>query len=165
MPDSIIEKTCSKCKRTKANSEFYPRKNSMHGTRSECKDCWCKSAGERQKKNRAGHNAANHRYRQTHKEQMQAYQKRYNQTKRGKANNCRNSRKQREKYPERIKAMNAVNHAVTRGDLPHVSLCRCVQCPRQAQEWHHYKGYAPEHWLDVLPLCIPCHRNDRNLSV
>lgn len=164
MSDSIIEKTCSKCKKVKANSEFYPRKNSMHGTRSECKTCWCKAAAECQKKNRAGHNAACRRYRQTHKEQGLAYQKRHNQTEHRKVALRGYAAKQHRKHPERTKANNAVNHAVTRGDLPRAKSLGCAKCPKQAKHYHHYLGYEKEHWLDVLPLCVPCHRKDRKLS-
>ena len=48
--------------------------------------------------------------------------------------------------------------------------CRCGRCPRHclcagdvfdpAKHYHHYKGYDPEHWLDVEPLCLSCHQKE-----
>lgn len=34
----------------------------------------------------------------------------------------------------------------------------CEACGRTCvPHAHHYKGYEPEHWLDVQWLCVPCH--------
>ncbi len=30
-------------------------------------------------------------------------------------------------------------------------------CGKQAEEYHHW-SYAPEHWLDVIPVCNACHK-------
>ncbi len=35
---------------------------------------------------------------------------------------------------------------------------RCANCGKQAEQWHHHNGYEKDHWLDVTPLCIPCHQ-------
>jgi hypothetical protein len=37
---------------------------------------------------------------------------------------------------------------------------KCRDCNEQAEEYHHYLGYAPEHWLDVIALCKDCHRQN-----
>lgn len=55
------------------------------------------------------------------------------------------------------KAGAAVQAAIKRGKLPHVSLLDCVDCGAQAQEYHHHKGYGKGHRLDVIPLCKTCH--------
>lgn len=72
------------------------------------------------------------------------------------------SRKQsqyREKYPDRYKAMNAVNNAILLGKLVRAtdSYCANPECGNKAKEYHH-NSYDPEHWLDVIPLCASCHR-------
>lgn len=56
-------------------------------------------------------------------------------------------------------AAQAVNTAVwSYGSLPKASACQCAICGQAAHHYHHYLGYEPEHWLDVIPLCRPCHR-------
>lgn len=55
------------------------------------------------------------------------------------------------------KAHNAVSTAVRYGKMPHVSTLKCQECGKQAQCYHHHKGYAEKHWLDVVPLCNKCH--------
>lgn len=51
----------------------------------------------------------------------------------------------------------AVYRAVRAGKMPHASTLPCKECGNPAREYHHHNGYAREHWLDVIPLCIPCH--------
>lgn len=58
-------------------------------------------------------------------------------------------------------AHQAVRRARKSGKLPEASEVQCAFCGEPAQEWHHHKGYAREHWLDVIPLCIPCHSTTR----
>lgn len=58
---------------------------------------------------------------------------------------------------KRRRANWAVGNAVERGKLPRVRTLQCTYCPNQAQGYHHHKGYAPEHRLDVIPVCHPCH--------
>jgi hypothetical protein len=59
--------------------------------------------------------------------------------------------------PEKVAAQQSVMIAVRRGDLPKVKTLSCSKCGRKAQHYHHW-SYAPEHWLDVIPLCVPCHK-------
>lgn len=61
------------------------------------------------------------------------------------------------KYPEKIKAQNAVRNATRYDKLPRPDTLQCHYCPAQAEQYHHHKGYAPEHWLDVVPACRNCH--------
>ena len=42
--------------------------------------------------------------------------------------------------------------------LPPASTRQCAECGQKAQSYHHYLGYEPDHWLDVIPLCTRCHR-------
>jgi hypothetical protein len=53
-------------------------------------------------------------------------------------------------------ACNAVRNAIRQGILfrPHA----CSLCPSVEDiQAHHHRGYAPEHWLDVLWVCRTCH--------
>ncbi len=51
------------------------------------------------------------------------------------------------------KARNAVAVAIKNGSLLALN---CPKCGEKG-EAHHYMGYEPEHWLDVLWLCRPHH--------
>lgn len=62
------------------------------------------------------------------------------------------------KYPERIKAHKAVGYAVKSGKFPPASTMVCEHCQEAlASDYHHHKGYEPEHKLDVIALCTECH--------
>lgn len=51
----------------------------------------------------------------------------------------------------------AILRAVKQGMKPATAFI-CADCGKeQAEEYHHHKGYDKEHWLDVIPLCLPCH--------
>ncbi len=66
--------------------------------------------------------------------------------------------------PLKTKAKRAVNHAVESGRLANVKLLPCFDCGKNAQEYHHYRGYKNPHWLDVQALCAKCHRRRHMLS-
>lgn len=61
---------------------------------------------------------------------------------------------------ERMMARSRVAQAVKRGALPPVAQQPCERCGAPAKEYHHYKGYEPEHWLSVVPVCAPCHKRE-----
>lgn len=56
------------------------------------------------------------------------------------------------KYSEKEKqtARNKMTYAIKTGILKQVP---CVKCGIRKVEGHHYKGYNPEYWLDVIWLC------------
>ena len=93
-------------------------------------------------------------------------QRRYRQSKKGKFTIKRfqqtdkmktAQRKYYLKYPERRKARSAVDWAIRSGKLPRPDSLQCHYCNCLAKEYHHYKGYKPEYWLDVVPVCMKCH--------
>ena len=57
-------------------------------------------------------------------------------------------------------ASEAVRQAVKKGTLPQLSRVSCARCGLQAHHYHHWRGYDKEYLLDVIPLCIPCHRKE-----
>jgi len=79
--------------------------------------------------------------------------KNYRQSKEGKAA----QKRFRIRHPEQCKAKDAVKYAINAGKLPHPNTLQCHYCPAQAEEYHHFLGYAPEHWFDVIPVCRKCH--------
>ena len=55
-------------------------------------------------------------------------------------------------------ARRQVNHAIEAERLPRPDTLTCIQCGKPAREYHHHLGYAPEHWLDVVPVCSACNK-------
>lgn len=59
----------------------------------------------------------------------------------------------RKAHPERVKAGDAVKVALRKGTLVRGTCLIANDDCRGQIEAHHYKGYAKEHWLDVVWLC------------
>lgn len=59
-----------------------------------------------------------------------------------------------------------VNHLVQQGRLPRPETQPCISCGHlgsdRRHEYHHHKGYAAEHHLDVVVMCATCHRKDHH---
>ena len=100
--------------------------------------------------------AAQKRYNQSEKGKV--VHKRYQQSEKGKAARRTAKKNFNARNPNYVKAKAAVNNAVRDGKLPGVNTLLCSYCPNPAQQYHH-PSYEPEHWLDVLPACIKCHKN------
>ena len=42
---------------------------------------------------------------------------------------------------------------------------RCYKCKGfPAQHYHHYLGYAKTNWLDIVPLCVQCHKSEHTIK-
>lgn len=61
------------------------------------------------------------------------------------------------RWPERTSTRGRLHSAIKSGHIPPAKNYRCVDCGKQAAEYDHYLGYAPEYALVVHPVCIPCH--------
>jgi len=103
--------------------------------------------------------AALKRYRQS--EKGKAALKRYEQTDKGRKNRSNQTKQFYIRHPDQSKARTAVNYAIRDGKLPRPDSLQCHYCPARAEQYHHHKGYAQEHWLDVIPACIKCHSSSR----
>lgn len=80
-------------------------------------------------------------------------------------------KKDRNKYspfppsnPIRRKAGRAVNRAIESGKLARAADVPCARCNHighdRRHEYHHHRGYEKEFWLDVICLCLRCHRKE-----
>lgn len=127
---------------------------------------------DKSEKGKAIHRKAKKRYRQTEKgkatekryqqtEEYIDYRKRYNQSEQGRAVQIVGQRRFQARHPEQCKAIQVVRDAIRIGKLPRPDTLQCHYCPAQAEQYHHHKGYAPEHRLNVIPVCILCHGKTR----
>lgn len=146
MATQIITKRCTKCKQIKPLSEFHKNCRAKDGHQVGCKVCNCKQMRE---------------YRQTERgrESHRIESAIYGQTEKGKATQCRAKKRDYLRYPKKMKARNAIVHAVAAGKLPSAKTLKCVYCGKEAKQYHHWKDYEPEHWFDIVPVCRKCHRD------
>ena len=158
MPDAIQTKRCSHCKEIKPTSEFHKNRSTSDGLSGWCKSCniaTAKAYSQTKKGKEVKHRTAR-TYSQT--EKGKEVQRRYWQTERGKKVHRQIACKQRLLYPEKVRARNAVGNAIVSGKKAKPKTFKCADCGGQAEMYHHYLGYAPENWLDVIPLCFACDR-------
>jgi len=183
MSETIQTKRCSKCKQIKELSDFYKDRSHKDGYCSECKICNLKKQ-EKYHRTEKG-KAASSRYQ--HSEKYKIAEKRYQQSEKGRIANRKRVKNYRqtekgkktyyearqryyksEKYKAYYKkwclkhrnqrnAKNAVYLAIKQGNLTPANILSCHYCDQPAKEYHHWHGYEPEHWLDVIPVCKKCH--------
>lgn len=92
------------------------------------------------------------------KKQIKEYNKIYHKTPEYKKRSILYQKKTRKKFANKYKARELIATEVKRGNIPKISFLVCKICNKQAQEYHHYLGYEKKQWLDVIPLCINCHK-------
>ena len=143
-------------------TEFYSDKRRADGLYSRCKTCHLEAtqaygATDKGKESKRNYSRSE-RGHKTHRDAAHKYSK----SEKGRAtirawfrDNWRNYYDPAD--PERG-ARWMINNAVRRGKLPPASSKVCERCGKKAKEYHHYKGYSRDHWLDVIPLCIPCDK-------
>jgi len=184
MSEQIIAKTCRICKQTKNISEFNKDSKMRGGHVNICKICQREQQAQNRKryqqtenfktaqrkycqgekgKEKRKHYRQSERGKAVHKHYEQSEEgklarKRYHKSEKGKAKLLRAAKQQRIRHPDRVKAREVVNNAIRVGQLPRLDTLQC-SCGETAKHYHHHKGYAPEHWLDVIPVCFGCHKH------
>jgi hypothetical protein len=164
---------CTACHITKPIDRFGKDKRHAGGRRRQCKECrraayLARTTPEQRRETFAAYratpvgqeacNRGNRKWRKSAK--GRAYYQRpefleYNRQK---------VARYRERNPEKVAARNAVRSAKKRGDLKPARNCLCSYCGHQAHDYHHYKGYAPEHHLTVVPICKVCHQRAEEVA-
>lgn len=141
-------KQCSRCKQIKVVSEFSKNRARKDGYHNQCKVCRIDS---------------NRNYRKTDKSKIanRKGNKKYRKTAKGKASLRDGQKRFYARNPNYEKAKHAVNHAIESGKLISPKFLLCHYCTKPAKEYHHWHGYEPEHWLDVVSVCIECHGKQR----
>lgn len=164
MAEPIKTKTCRVCKQTKPFSEFHKNRSSKDGHINNCKVCRLIRIKEYSQTEKG--KARYKRYKQT--EKGKATQKRYRQSDKGRKVDTRGKKRFGIRHPEQIKAKKAVKRAIKTGKLPRPDTLLChyrlqhPDCEYHAKQYHHWHGYAPEHYLDIVPVCMKCHIKQHN---
>lgn len=178
----MTQKYCNKCQQWKDTSEFYKHGGHKDGLSSNCKACTNKAVAEYRQTDKGAEVGKRARRKYKEGDKGKTVNLRYNKSEKGRENYRRGYKKyitsphgkerikeykrsdaSKESYrrryaehPDRARARTTVNRAVAKGRLPKVSTQICAHCGLSAQNYHHW-SYEKEHWLDVVPLCIPCH--------
>lgn len=152
MIEPPAKKTCTKCGQRKLAGAFSKNRRAKDGLQPWCKRC--KASHRATPKVRAATASYYSSYLASPK--GRAAKDRYIASPEGRASQHRTKARQRALHPQRIAARQAVQRAIRRGDIPPASAHACC-CSEQAGEYHH-PSYAEDRHLDVVPLCIPCHK-------
>lgn len=59
-------------------------------------------------------------------------------------------------HPDIVRAAWALKCAIRTGKIARSMYCQSCNSPCRTDA-HHHKGYAKEHWLDIIWLCRRCH--------
>lgn len=165
-------KYCPQCKTLKNENEFGRDKHTKSGLR-----CWCKTCSTAKtrayEKTTAGQKSkakyhSSEKYRQRTREQGRRFRRgekyrvikrRYNQSEKGKKQ--ANLTYERAKESGKLKARKHLNDAIYAGKFPPAKNFPCFfsgpECSIK-MDYHHFKGYSPEHYFDVVPLCRRHHK-------
>lgn len=146
MVTEIIPKRCSQCKQNKPLSEFSKNRSTKDGLQDWCKSCL--KAYQQTDKGKAVYSKA---------------AAKYYRTPNGKATIYKANAKYRACHIIITKADWAVNSEVRAGRMPRPDTLFCHYCSKPAKHYHHYKGYEPKHWLDVVPTCRKCHKKQSHM--
>ena len=142
-------KVCTKCTQWKPFNQFSRNKNTQDGLKCQCKEC--DAEYNQSPKGRA----SKRRYNRSPKGRQA--QRRYDKTPKGKESRRRCAQARSARYPQKLAAEAFVRNAIRNGEIHAASELSCKDCGKQAEHYHH-PSYKREHWLDVIPLCLKCHR-------
>lgn len=156
-----MNKTCTKCRQTKPIEEFGVYKRSPDGHKPRCKVCYREdnnnAYAELPDDKKVTRYEKAKQWVSSHREKMTEWQRSWRRSHPEKTYQI--NQKYYESNPEIVQAHRAVAYAVNRKRIQPADSFVCSACKtKQAQDYHHYMGYAKEHRLDVIPLCRACHR-------
>jgi hypothetical protein len=143
-----MTKVCNKCGIEKGISEFYKHVRCKYGVRKTCKVCVKKyNRSDTRRRNNIIYKRSD-KGKASIQKALQGSQKIYER-----------NRYKTEEGRLRNQAYAAVYYSIKRGDIPPVTECICSVCNKEpASEYHHISGYSKEHRLDVVPVCLSCHK-------
>ena len=132
-------KKCTKCKEEKELNYFAIDRQKKDGLRPRCREC--ENTEYREKYDSSVELRQKIRVRVKNKKNRKKYPE----------HNKKRTVEYANKYPERIKAVNAVNHAIRDGKMKRGS---CAICGKDGTQGHHHDYSKP---LDIVWLCRSHH--------
>lgn len=147
-------KVCWTCRQAIPAGGFSRSKRSKDGLQTQCKQCfaeyqrnWLAKVGAKERRVLL---------------MAQWFDKHPGYKKEHRAKNVARDRERRQIHrannPEVYKARYCIFRLVKSGKIPRAKELTCVTCGKPARHYHHHRGYAREHWEDVIPVCVSCHR-------
>lgn len=70
------------------------------------------------------------------------------------------AKKRRILQPDKVKARKFIQNAVRDGRIIKPKFCEQCKGNKVRIEGHHYNGYSPSCWLNVIWLCVSCHKKE-----
>ena len=153
MAETIITKTCCVCKIVKPINQYYKASTNRDHRSNECKECKHARGSQYAKTDKRKASLRMYAQSERGKEVVKKSQARYRKTQKSRVR----AERWRMKHLEVHAAKHAVSYAIRTGRLSPIKSMKCKFCQKQAQQYHHYAGYAKEHRLDVVPVCQSCH--------
>jgi len=148
----MTSKKCSKCGIEKELTQFGNQKQGLFGKRSSCREC------SRLQFNAWYAHKSKMEPEWAEKRKMDAINWAINNPEKRSIIAKRRNIKEKNQSPDKIKARALVNQRVRFGRIPKASSLTCINCGKQANHYHHHKGYSFEFRYDVVPVCHSCHR-------
>lgn len=147
-------KFCPSCRETLPLEEFWRHIGHKDGLQTYCKKCTLLKHRKRLAKNIGVRERLSLKGAQWRADRPGYYKE--NRAKNA-ARSAELQRLRRAKNPDEPRAQNRITRLVRSGKLPRPADCQCDSCGKQAAHYHHHRGYAREHWEDVIPVCRSCH--------
>lgn len=135
-------KVCRVCQKTLPVDEFFRDSHNKDGFMGICKKCQAQYRRNRYANNpgvRERQRLAHLKWQKEHPGRIKDYT---------------------DNNPDKVQAKSAINSLTRSGKIPRAKDCKCVTCGEQAYDYHHHRGYLPEHWGSVIPLCRACHKQE-----
>ena len=149
-------KQCPRCKEFSDN--FNKNKSKPDGLQNYCRVCQAESSRKYNHSDKGKTRIVRYKSAEEFKSKNKVWQKKYSQTGNGILSNRKKVIKYQVDNPAVKKAHDAIYYARKIGKIPSPEALQCLECGNQAKEYHHHLGYAKENRLNVIPLCIPCHK-------
>lgn len=146
---------CSKCKETKLVSEFPRDRITPTGYGYYCKKCHGAAVHAGKMRNPEKYNEARRLRKRLRYAERQERDREYYLRNRERI--VARGRIWYDHSPQSWKAHKAIQGAVRKGELPKIAGVLCARCQAAAGNYHH-PSYHEDDRLNVIPLCVSCHR-------
>jgi len=142
-------KVCNTCLKELPVDMFHKNKSALDGLQYRCKSCT---------------KLYDKQYCIDNAEHIKERRKQYSQSERGKEIAIKKTQKWVEKNPEKYKAHQALNSAIRTGTFPPPTKCSVCGVSSEIKRivYHHWRGYLPENYFDVIEYCDVHHKAEHS---